>query len=86
MAYTVEFKPAGARDLRAIPEPDRRRIRAKIDALAVNPRPPGVKALQGGEGYLHLRVGDYRIIYCILDRVLLVIVIPIGNRREVYRT
>ena len=86
MAYAVELKPAAARDLKAIPEPDRKRIRAKIDALAVNPRPQGVKALQGGEGYLRARVGDYRIIYTVLDRALLVIVIRIGNRREVYRS
>jgi mRNA interferase RelE/StbE len=41
--------------------------------------------LQGREGYLRLRVGDYRIIYSVLDKVLLVVVIRIGNRREVYR-
>ena len=85
MAYTVELKPAAARDLKAIPERDRKRIKTRIDTLAENPRPHGVKALQGGEGYLRLRVGDYRIIYTVLDQVLLVIVIRIGNRREVYR-
>jgi mRNA interferase RelE/StbE len=85
VAYTVELKPAAVRDLRAIPERDRKRIKTRIDALAENPRPHGVKALQGGEGYLRLRVGDCRIIYTVLDQVLLVVVIRIGNRREVYR-
>jgi mRNA interferase RelE/StbE len=85
VAYTVELKPAAVRDLKAIPERDRKRIKTRIDALAENPRPHGVKALQGGEGYLRLRAGDYRIIYTVLDQVLLVVVIRIGNRREVYR-
>ena len=85
MAYSVEFKPAAVRDLKAIPEPDRKRIRARIDLLAANPRPQGVKALQGGEGYLRVPGGDYRIIYTVLDRVLLVLVIRIGNRRDVCR-
>ena len=85
MAYTVELKPAAVRDLKAIPERDRKRIKTRIDALAENPRPHGVKALQGGESYLRLRVGDYRILYTVLDQVLLVVVIRIGNRREAYR-
>jgi mRNA interferase RelE/StbE len=85
VAYTVELKPAAVRDLKAIPERDRKRIKTRIDALAENPRPHGVKALQGGEGYLRLRVGDYRIIYTVLDKVLLVVVIRVGNRGEVYR-
>jgi mRNA interferase RelE/StbE len=85
VAYTVELKPAAVRDLKAIPERERKRIKTRIDALAENPRPHGVKALQGGEGYLRLRVGDYRIIYTVLDQVLLVVVIRVGNRREVYR-
>jgi mRNA interferase RelE/StbE len=85
VAYTVELKPAAVRDVKAIPERDRKRIKTRIDALAANPRPSGVKALQGGESYLRLRVGDYRIIYTVLDQMLLVVVIRIGNRREVYR-
>jgi mRNA interferase RelE/StbE len=85
VAYTVELKAAAVRDLKAIPERERKRIKTRIDALADNPRPHGVKALQGGEGYLRLRVGDYRIIYTVLDQVLLVVVIRVGNRREVYR-
>jgi mRNA interferase RelE/StbE len=85
VAYTVELKPAAVRDLKAIQERDRKRIKTRIDALAENPRPHGVKVLQGGEGYLRLSVGDYRIIYTVFDQVLLVVVIRIGDRREVYR-
>jgi mRNA interferase RelE/StbE len=85
VAYTVELKPAAVRDLKAIPERERKRIKTRIDALAENPRPHGAKALQGGEGYLRIRVGDYRIIYTVLDRLLLVVVIRVGNRRDVYR-
>jgi mRNA interferase RelE/StbE len=85
VAYTVELKPAAVRDLKAIPERERKRIKSRVDALAENPRPHGAKALQGGEGYLRIRVGDYRIIYTVLDRLLLVVVIRVGNRRDVYR-
>jgi mRNA interferase RelE/StbE len=85
VAYTVELKPAAVRDLKALPERERKRIKTRIDALAENPRPHGAKALQGGEGYLRIRVGDYRIIYTVLDRLLLVVVIRVGNRRDVYR-
>jgi mRNA interferase RelE/StbE len=83
VAYTVELKPAAVRDLKAIPERDRKRIKTRIDALAENPRPHGVKVLKGGEGYLRLRVGNYWVIYTVLNQVLLVVVIRIGNLREV---
>jgi mRNA interferase RelE/StbE len=56
-----------------------------IGTLAKNPRSPSVKALQGDTSMLRLRVGEYRIIYTVIDRELLVLVIAIGHRLEVYR-
>jgi mRNA interferase RelE/StbE len=49
------------------------------------PRPPGVVKMHGSEGYYRLRVGDYRVVYAIEDAVLLVLVVRIGHRRDVYR-
>ena len=85
MPYTIEFRPAAARDLRKLPADDRRRIGARIDALAADPRPAGVKRLAASEKLYRLRVGDYRILYQILDRVLRILVVKIGHRRDVYR-
>lgn len=56
-----------------------------MDALSLNPRPRGVKKLEGERELYRLRSGDYRIIYRVEDRVLLVLVIAIGHRREIYR-
>ena len=84
--YTVTILPAALRVLRSLPQNVRTRIRGEIDSLAENPRPHGVKSLQGSQkGYLRVRVGDYRIIYRIEDDRLLVVVVGIGHRREVYR-
>ncbi len=61
------------------------RIETKIDGLARDPRPRGVKKLAGEEELYRLRVGDYRIIYQVRDRVLVVLVVNVGHRRDVYR-
>ncbi len=85
-SYTVQLKPAAERDLKKVKDQAvlHRLVRA-IDGLATNPRPPNVKALQGNNSILRIRVGDYRILYTIEDTALLVLVIRIGHRREVYR-
>lgn len=84
MGYRIEIRPAAMRALRKIDPPHKARIQAAISLLAVDPRPPGAKALQGRDG-LRVRVGDYRIIYSIHDDVLLVVVVTIGHRRDVYK-
>jgi mRNA interferase RelE/StbE len=84
--YTVTILPSALRALQSLPRNVRERIREKIDLLAENPRPPGIKALQGSQkGFLRLRVGDYRVLYRVEDDRLLVVVVTIGHRREVYR-
>jgi mRNA interferase RelE/StbE len=57
----------------------------KIDALATNPRPRGVGKLAGEDGILRVRIGEFRILYRIEDAALLVLIIRVGHRREVYR-
>ncbi|MCY2924692.1 MAG: type II toxin-antitoxin system RelE/ParE family toxin [Planctomycetota bacterium] len=85
MAYRIEFRPAPLRDLQRIPQPFRSRLLTAISALARTPRPPGCARLQGPEGFHRVRVGDYRIVYLIQDRVLLICVVRIAHRKDVYR-
>lgn len=83
-SYELAFKKSVAKDLRAIPKEDVKRILQRIRALADDPRPAGCEKLSGRERY-RIRQGAYRIIYGIQDRELLVLIVKIGHRREVYR-
>lgn len=86
--HVVVLLPAAERALEKISTGDRRtaqRIAVVLRALAADPRPSGVRALVGAEGQFRIRVGDYRVVYMIEDARLIVTVIRIGHRREVYR-
>jgi mRNA interferase RelE/StbE len=84
--HRLEFSPAAARQLRKLDRADAARIRSATEQLRNQPRPPGVAALQGRRGYLRIRAGDYRIIYTIDDDRLIVLIVTLGHRREVYHT
>jgi mRNA interferase RelE/StbE len=81
--YRIELRPAAVRALARIPKKDRDRIRGAIALLAHEPRPPGARALKGRPG-LRVRVGNYRILYSVADDVLLVVIVTVGHRRDVY--
>ena len=83
-AYRIEFRPAALRELRKIDRSVQTRIQGAIALLAQDPRPPASRPLRGREGY-RLRVSDYRIIYTINDAILVVVVVTIGHRRDVYQ-
>ena len=83
--YEVRLARRAVRSLADLQRRDLQRMRAAIDLLAENPRPPNCVALQGETGVHRVRVGDYRIVYEVFDRVLEVQVVRIGHRREVYR-
>jgi len=83
MTYRVELRPAAVRALKQIDHQDRNRIRGAIALLSEDPRPPGAKALHGHPG-LRVRIGDHRIIYTADDNILVVAVITVGHRRNVY--
>ena len=85
MAYTVTFAPVAERQLARLDPPIRRRVSTAINALAVDPRPPGVKKLEGEENLWRIRVGDYRFVYQIHDRNLIVLIVRIAHRGDVYR-
>ena len=81
--YAVEFRPAATRDLKRLDRDVAERVRGAVALLAVDPRPPQARALRGRPGY-RLRLGDYRVIYNIDDDVLVVVVVRLGHRRQVY--
>ena len=83
-SYSILIRRSAGKEIEALPPKDRRRVVARIQALAGNPRPTGCEKLSGEEKY-RLRQGDYRIVYEIVDRELIVTVVRVGNRRDVYR-
>lgn len=82
--YNVLIKKSAAKELEAVPEKDRRRLIERIRGLSNEPRPFGAEKLSGEDKY-RVRQGNFRILYEILDRELVVTVIRRGNRRDVYR-
>ena len=85
MTYEVRISRSAVEVMAGLQRRERQRIRAVIDLLAENPRPPACIALSGEHGVYRVRVGDHRILYEVLDGVLIVQVIAIGHRRDVYR-
>ena len=81
--YRIEVTPAAARQLRKLDRGAALRLRGAIELLAVDPRPPSSRPLRGRPGF-RVRVGDYRLIYTIHDDVLLVVVLRLGHRSDVY--
>ena len=88
MEYTVEFLPAAESDLRGfvrrVGKAQARVIRDAILELGKTPRPDNARALQGFKGILRVRTGNYRIVYRIEDRRLVVLVVAVGDRGDVY--
>ncbi|MBK7686120.1 MAG: type II toxin-antitoxin system RelE/ParE family toxin [Rhodocyclaceae bacterium] len=83
--YELTFRPSVAKDLRDVAKADVKKILARIDSLCDDPRPPGCEKLSGQESY-RLRQGNYRIVYSIEDQILVVEILKIGHRREIYRS
>lgn len=84
MTYYIEILRSAQKQLRKIVKQDQGRIISAIEALASNPRPVGTKKLTGRPAW-RIRIGDYRVIYEIQDNKLIILVVYIGHRREVYR-
>jgi mRNA interferase RelE/StbE len=86
LTYAIAILEKAKRELAAVSEKDRKRIASQIDALAEDPRPAGVQQLKGElKNHFRIRIGDYRVIYQIKDKLLIVVVVRIGHRREIYR-
>ncbi len=84
MKYQVVLPKSVRKELDRLPDDIVERILTRLAALETNPRPADVKKLKGRDAW-RIRVGDYRVIYEIHDRVLQILVITAGHRREVYR-
>jgi mRNA interferase RelE/StbE len=85
MTYRIELAASAERELRAFDGDIRRRVARAIDDLATDPRPAGARALRGGADLYRIRVGAWRVVYRIEDDRLVVFVVRIGHRRDVYR-
>lgn len=83
--YAVEFTSAAARQVRKLSRPAQVRVLGAIELLGTDPRLPGARKLAGEATAWRMRVGEYRVIYDVFDRSLIVTVVRVGHRREVYR-
>lgn len=83
-AYRIEIKRSAAKELERIPPKDRDRIAEKIRSLSSDPRPTQAKKLSGEEKY-RIRQGDYRILYQIQEDIVMIVIVKIGHRRDVYK-
>ena len=84
MNYQIIFEAAAAKQLKKLSKPVQQTLRPLIDSLSTNPRPSGCKKLKGRQGEYRIRSGNYRIIYSIEDKALIVRVIKIGHRKSAY--
>ncbi len=85
-SYRVLIKASAAKEIEAVdPKKDRQRIVAAIRSLADNPRAPGCEKLAGEDDRYRIRVGRYRVIYSVGDGELVIVVVRVGHRKNVYR-
>ena len=82
--YSVVVARRAVKAIARLPRKEQLRVRAAIDLLSENPRPPGCVALSGEDSTYRVRVGDYRILYEVIDRRLVIQVVRVGHRRDVY--
>ena len=83
-SYRLYIKPSAVKEIESLPKKDRVRVIKKIQGLANDPRPPGCEKLTGEEKF-RIRQGRYRIVYSIIDKELIVIVIKVGHRKDIYK-
>ena len=84
-SYKLEIRRSAQKEIRQLPAKTRIAVVAAISGLAANPRPAGVTKLQGYSGMYRLRHSDYRIVYEILDKKLIITVVKVGHRSRVYK-
>jgi len=82
--YRIEVTPRAQKDLKALPTGERQRVAEQIDALKTDPRPTGCRKLRGREDFYRIRAGDYRVVYQIEDEVLFILIVRVGDRKEIY--
>jgi mRNA interferase RelE/StbE len=85
LSYRIVFKKSAAKSLTKIPKTDQKRIAEKIDSLAEGPPNQDTTKMKGNNPFHRVRVGDYRIIYEIQNEVLIILIVKIGHRSDIYR-
>ena len=85
MKYVIKFRPAVEKDIRHLPQKELIRIKRKIESLAENLPDRSTTKMKGNNNFHKVRVGDYRIVYEIHDDVLVMLVVKIGNRKDIYK-
>ncbi len=85
MSYRIAVKRSAARALKKIPKPDKKRIVEKIDSLAENLPNPDTTKMKGNNPFHKVRTGNYRIIYEVQEEVLVILIVKIGHRKDIYR-
>jgi mRNA interferase RelE/StbE len=85
MKYSVEFRPAVLKSLKRLPKKDLRRIKKRVDDLAENLPDPKTTKMKGNNTFHKIRSGDYRIVYEIHDDRLVILIVKIGHRKDVYK-
>ena len=84
MAYKIEVTPRTQKDLKALPVQERQRVADRIDALKTDPSPESYKEQKGREDFYRIRVGYHRVVYQVEDEVLLILIVRVGDRKEIY--
>jgi mRNA interferase RelE/StbE len=85
MVYSIEFRPAVLKSLKQFPKKDLVRIKKRIEDLATDPPAPNITKMKGNNAFHKIRSGDYRIIYEIQEERLVILLVKIGHRKDVYR-
>ena len=85
MSYQIAVKKSAAKVLKKIPKSDRKRIIDKIDSLSENLPNPDITKIKGNNPFHKVRTGDYRIIYEVQEEVLVILIVKIGHRKDIYR-
>ncbi len=85
MRYSVEFRPAVLKSMKRLPKRDLRRIKRKVDDLAENLPDPAATKMKGNNTFHRIRVGDYRIVYEIHEDWLVILVVKVGHRKDLYK-
>ncbi|MDL1971582.1 MAG: type II toxin-antitoxin system RelE/ParE family toxin [Candidatus Desulfofervidaceae bacterium] len=83
--YKIEWKQSATKELKNLKKSDIPRIIEAVEKLSVNPSPPGTRKLQGCEQLYRIRVGEYRVVYSIKNKVLLIEIIRVGHRKNIYK-
>jgi mRNA interferase RelE/StbE len=83
--YKIEWKRSALKELEKLPRPIISKVVSAVDNLSSNPFPQGVRKLMGSESSYRIRLGDYRVLYSVIEKRLIIEIIRVGHRKDVYK-